>query len=217
MSTLAVASRARLVSITQDDPLPAIDERELVEQARVDIDAFAELYRRYLPRIHAFTWKRTGSKEAAEDVCSAKFEAAFRSIDSYEWRKGGIGPWLFRIAGNQTIAHHRREGRPSTARGQAALARLHDPIDQADLSETLRGALSDHEISNLRLALDELPPRYQRAIALRYLADLDPTEAARAMGLAKPALAVVLTRALKALKRELDRLTGASTTGGDPQ
>jgi RNA polymerase sigma factor (sigma-70 family) len=203
--------------MTQDDPHPAVDERELVEQARVDIDAFAELYRRYLPRIHAFAWRRTGSTEAAEDVCSATFEAAFRSIDSYQWRKGGIGPWLFRIAGNQTVAHYRREGRPATARGQAAIAHLSERTDQGDLSEMLAEAVPDYEISNLRSALDKLSPRYQQAIALRYLADLDPAEAARAMGLAKPALAVVLSRALKALRRELDRLSEATTMGGDPQ
>ena len=58
----------------------------------------------------------------------------------------------------------------------------------------------------LRRAMARLPPRYQRAIDLRYLADLDHGEAAKAMGLAKPAFAVVLSRALKALGRELARL-----------
>jgi DNA-directed RNA polymerase specialized sigma24 family protein len=53
--------------------------------------------------------------------------------------------------------------------------------------------------------MNRLTPRYQRAISLRYLAELDATEAARSMGLAKPAFAVVLSRAMKSLRREIER------------
>lgn len=212
MSTLAIAPRARLVSVTLENPLSAVDERALVERARVDPDAFGELFRRYLPRVHAFAWRRTGSVAAAEDVCSATFEAAFRGLGSYQWRAGGFGPWLFRIAGNQIIAHHRREGRGGTDRGQRAMAHLAPPEPAGDLADELASRLPDERVATLRAALDRLPERYQRAIALRYLADLEPGDAARAMGLAKPAFAVVVSRARKALRRELER-EGGTTNG----
>jgi len=177
------------------------DERDLVERARVDEEAFAELYRRYLDRIYTFAWRRTGSVEAAQDVCSATFEAAFRSLDTFRWGEGGFAPWLFKIAANQTVGHHRREARPRSERGQRALARLHQPttVDEHRVDDTAN--------DQLRAALDRLSPRYQRAITLRHLADLDPTEAADAMGISRPILAVVLSRAMKALRRELERLT----------
>ncbi|MCP5027248.1 MAG: sigma-70 family RNA polymerase sigma factor [Actinomycetia bacterium] len=203
MSTLARRPATILDGMEEGsfEPAPTA-ERALVERARVDPDAFAELYRLYLDRVHAFAWRRTGSREAAEDVTSATFESAYRSLDSFEWRKGGFAPWLFRIAANQTVGHHRREGRQQSDRGQVALARLHTPVASHDPQDLLGG---DHR--QLRAALDQLNPRYQRAIALRHLAGLEPDEAARAMGLSRPALAVVLSRALKALRRELDRLT----------
>ncbi|MFN3217169.1 MAG: RNA polymerase sigma factor [Acidimicrobiales bacterium] len=177
----------------------AFDERALVERARVDADAFAELYRRYLPQVHAFAWRRTGSREAAEDICSATFEAVYRGLEGFRWRRGGFAPWLFRIAANQTVAHHRREGRPRTARGQAAMARLYEPT--AEFHPDERG--DDGDADALRSALDRLPPRYQRVLALKYLAGLDPDETARAMGGSKASTAVVASRALKALRREL--------------
>ena len=62
------------------------------------------------------------------------------------------------------------------------------------------------DFDDLRAAFDRLPDRYQRVLSLRYLADLGPEAAAEAMGLAKPALAVVSSRALKALRRELERI-----------
>ncbi len=152
------------------------------------------------PQVHAYARRRTGSPEAAEDICSATFEAALKNLHRFKWRSGGFAPWLMRIAANQTIAHYRREGRPSTDRGQLAMSKLHTGETFDDLP------LED--MGQLRAAFDELPDRYQRVLSLRYLADLDPAEAAQAMGLAKPALAVVLSRALKALRRELERLEG---------
>jgi RNA polymerase sigma-70 factor (ECF subfamily) len=174
-------------------------ERALAQRAAVDTAAFAELYRIYLPRVHAYAYRRTGSTAAAEDICAATFERALRSIGSFRWGPGGLAPWLFRIASNQVIAHYRREGRPQTERGQIGLGRLHQPIHVDD--DPLH---DDH--GDLRTALDRLGPRYQRAVSLRYLADLDHEQAARAMGLAKPAFAVVLSRALKALRRELNTI-----------
>lgn len=80
--------------------------------------------------------------------------------------------------------------------------------DQFTDSFGLGGADNDQ----LRQALARLTPRYQRAIDLRYLTNLDHEAAAKAMGLAKPAFAVVLSRALKALGRELDRLDSSDPT-----
>ena len=77
----------------------------------------------------------------------------------------------------------------------------------ASLADT-PGAGPDEEVRldddvELRSALGRLNPRYERAISLRYLAGLDTTEAARAMGLTNAAFSVVLTRATRALRREL--------------
>ena len=199
VSTVAPRPRATLVPMARQELAPDV-ERQLVERAKVDMDGFAELYRHYLPRIHAFAWRRTGNTQAAEDICAATFEAALRGISGYRWRKGGIGPWLFRIAANATIDHHRRESRPEGDRGQQAMAHLHQP----EASDDLDGVFGHDDRDRLRTALDQLNPRYQQAIALRYLADLEPDQAARAMGLTKPALAVVLSRALKALRKQLD-------------
>lgn len=173
------------------------DELALVERAATDFEAFAELYRRYLPRVHAFAYRRTGSVQAAEDICSATFEAALRSIDRFRWRSGGFAPWIFRIASRQTIAHYRKEGRAGSARGQTAMAILsggHAPPADVTVGST----------DELRDALDLLSDRYQQAIALRHLAGLDTAEAARAMGMSKSAFSVLLSRATKALRKELD-------------
>ena len=57
----------------------------------------------------------------------------------------------------------------------------------------------------VRAALDRLHPRYQEVIALRYLSEFSTEEAAAALGVSKPVLAVTLHRALKALEKEVGR------------
>lgn len=180
-----------------------------MERAKTDASAFSELYRHYLPRIHGYAWRRTGRREAAEDITAETFEAALRALPRFRWGRGGFAPWLFRIAANQVVAHHRREGRPRSDRGQRAMAMLSEPVEPDSFTEfaslVAAGPGGDADAVRIRRALAALTPRYQRAIDLRYLADVDHEAAAKAMGLAKPAFAVVLSRALKALRRELER------------
>ena len=172
----------------------------MVERARSDPEAFGELYRRYLPRVHAFAYRRTGDVEAAEDVTSAAFERALRNLDAFHWQPGGFGPWLFRITANELIDHYRRTGRASSPRARGAAARLAagPGLDPADV-------VHDRDaVAVMLAAMDHLSPRYQQALSLRYLSGLTPDEAAAAMGVSKPTMAVVVHRATRSLRRILD-------------
>jgi RNA polymerase sigma-70 factor (ECF subfamily) len=182
------------------------DERALVERARTDPSAFAELYRRYLPRVHAFAYRRTGVVEVAEDITSAAFERALRNLGSFRWQAGGFGPWLFRIVSNELADHYRRVGRATSGRATAAAADIHGtgPRDPAD-------ELAARDAANrLLAAMDTLNPRYQRALELRYLAGLTPEEAAAALGTSRATMAVVVHRAARALRRAVEDEEGRS-------
>jgi len=177
------------------------DEPALVERARTDAEAFAQLYRLYVPRIHAFTYRRSRSREVAEDVTAATFEQALRSLPSFQWKGGGFGPWLFRIAANQLVDHYRTEQRARGRRENRPLGRLEALPPAAGFDEVDDAAGADR----ILVCLATLNPRYQKAISLRYLAGLSPAEAAEAMGTTKPVLAVTLHRALAALRRALEK------------
>jgi RNA polymerase sigma-70 factor (ECF subfamily) len=183
-----------------DGPTDENDEQALVELARADPSAFGELYRRYLPRVYAFAYRRTGVVEAAEDVTSAAFEHALRGLGDYRWRPGGFGPWLFRIASNELADHYRRTGRAASPRALGAASRLHaaEPVDPAELV-----AVRD-DVEEVLRAMDRLSPRYQQALALRYLAGLTPNEAAMAMGVSRATMAVVVHRATRALRAAME-------------
>lgn len=169
------------------------------------------LYRRYVGPVYALAWRRTMSRDAAEDVTAATFERALARLDGFDPRKGEFSSWLFRIASNEAIDRARREARPRSARGQQALSLLaaaesRDELDAVERSEEAREVLE---------ALATLRPRYQEALTLRYLADLDHADAAAALGCSKQALAVMLHRALAALRRA-NRRRAEDSSGGTP-
>ena len=176
------------------------DERALIARARSDPSAFGVLYRAYIDRIYAFAYRRTWTREAAEDVTAATFERALRHLERFDVDGAGFGPWLFRIAANELVDHYRREGRTRSDRGQRGLHVLADRSVEDDVDAIER----EDEVRDMIEALGTLRPRYQRALTLRYLAGLSADEAATAMGCSKPVLAVTLHRALGALRRAVE-------------
>jgi RNA polymerase sigma-70 factor (ECF subfamily) len=186
-----------------DEP---VDERSLVERARIDPEAFAQLYRRYVSRVYAFAFRRTGRQDVAEDITSATFERALRHLESFTWRASGFGPWLFRITANELADHFRRASRDASDRAFRAAATF-----QSSNARDPAEALDDRErAAELLAAMNALSPRYQQALSLRYLAGLSSAEAAAAMGMPRATMAVVLHRATRALRRAMTSGTQAA-------
>lgn len=183
------------------DDRDLLDEQALVERARSDVEAFAELYRRHVDAIHRFVLRRCGDRELAEDLTAATFERALAGLDRFRWHPSGVAPWLFRIASNQLADHYRRQGRRRGDRAQRGADRIHDRVA---LDDTDRIDDADR-IDELRAALDQLNPRYQRALTLRHLSGLDHEQAARAMGVTPSLMAVLVHRATASLRRTLEK------------
>lgn len=177
----------------------ALGDRTLVERARSDPEAFAELYRRYVGRVYAFAYRRTNAPDVAEDITSAAFERALRNLDTFSWRNGGFGAWLFRIVANELVDHYRRAARAAGDRARGAAFALHadDPVDPAD------EVVGRDAAARLLDAMNGLNPRYQQALALRYLSGLTAEEAAAAMGTSRATMAVIVFRATRALRRAM--------------
>ena len=181
-------------------------ERALIERARSDPDALATLYRLHVRAVHGFAYRRTGSAHLADEVTSATFERAVRALPTFEWRGVGMRPWLLRIAANEIVELARRADRERGRRAQLALRDLagdgtsEDPV--ADLGEE-----GWQRRDALQRALDRLSPRFREVIELRHLAGCSAEEAAAALGCSRGTLAAVLHRALRALRREIERET----------
>ena len=90
------------------DPADLGIERQLAAKATEgDRDAYSALYERYVDKIYRYILYKVGDREQAEDLTSQTFLKAWDAIGDYEWRNHPFGAWLFRIAHNLVVDHHR--------------------------------------------------------------------------------------------------------------
>jgi RNA polymerase sigma-70 factor (ECF subfamily) len=177
------------------------DEEQLIELARTDRDAFAELYRRHGGAGPACVPRLGGTRQAAEDITSATFERALCNIGQFRSQGSGLRPWLLSIASNEMAGWYRRESRADRPRTLAPTWRRdREPGEDPDVDLGVDGAA----MTRMRRVLGSLPEHHQQVIALRLVAGLSADEVARQLSCSKPALAVRLHRAVSALRKAMN-------------
>jgi RNA polymerase sigma-70 factor (ECF subfamily) len=174
-------------------------DQALIARARTDRDAFGELYERYVDRIYAYLYYRTGSRQDAEDLTQRVFSQALASIGAYAPQGGSVGGWLFTIAHNLLANYHRTRARRPAARLEAAVAAV-------DESVSLEGVEAEEDARAVRQALTRLPPDRQHLILLKYVVGLSNAEIGRALGKSEGAIKSLLRRTLGALRREMEKV-----------
>jgi RNA polymerase sigma-70 factor (ECF subfamily) len=173
---------------TATDQLP---DRDLVQSAKTDPQAFAVLYTRYADPIFRHCYRRLGSREAAEDATSQVFTRALAALPRFENSNDAFRSWLFTIANHVLADHHRAE------KHRGSLDSLEETPDVSRSPEELAIA-SDAERS-LREAMERLPRREREVVELR-LAGLTGPEIGAVLGCRRNAVAAAHFRAVNHLR-----------------
>ncbi len=171
----------------------------LLEYARAgDADAFAEVYERYAPRVFRFIFAHVNNRLDAEDLTEDVFLRVWRSLPGYRDKGVPFLAYVFRIARNRVIDHHRQSLR---AADQVPLEEVILPASEPTPGEVVL-ANSYHE--EVRQVLDLLREDYRMVLVLRFLTDLSPEETAQVMERTPGAVRVLQHRALAALRVLMD-------------
>ena len=181
-------------------PMDREKEKELVLRAASSMEAFSELYAHYVDGIYGYVYRRVGNEKDAEDITARTFEKALGGIGGFKWKGASFCSWLVRIASNTVVDHYRREGRMKRIDLEEVLPRL-----EADDDPT-GGVEKKEERLMLADALGNLPERYRMVVELKFVDDLENEVIADMLGCSRGNLAVRLHRALKALRREIEKL-----------
>lgn len=189
---------------------PAIDVDRLRQREGADVDRWFDTF---ADPVYAFIYYRVGrDADLAGDVAQETFVAALERIERFDPDRGEMFPWLTHIARNCIRKALRRRGRDGTP------ADFWDTLDRrllraaTDLGGTsLPGELLEREETAglVRLALSNLPLRYQLALRRRYFEELSLHEMAGLEGASEGAMKVLLHRARTAFRTAFETITAS--------
>ena len=192
--------------VTSDRPAgadAARDTDDLIERiARVaDREAFAELFRRFAPRIKSYL-KRLGCETGqAEELTQETMVMVWRRAAMFDRHRASASTWLFTIARNKRIDALRRERRPEIDPTDPAL--VPDPAPSAEEPLLLR-----QRTGRLAAALAELPREQAELIQMAYFDEHSQSAIAEARRLPLGTVKSRLRLALSRLRRSLEEGEG---------
>jgi RNA polymerase sigma-70 factor (ECF subfamily) len=169
------------------------EDSELISRAQSgEVEAFGELYKRYLDTIYRYIRVRVAEDLIAEDLTEIVFLRSFEKLERYKERGLPFSAFLYRVARNLLVDHYRQQ------QGDAPL----EDMDRIGISEPALedSVITSESIQEVQQALTSLPPDYQEVIRLRVILDLPTATAAAWIGRSEGAVRVLLHRALKALR-----------------
>src|SRR5262245_19843136 len=152
------------------------DERLLLARAkRGDREAFDQIVRAHLPRLHSFLLRLVGNHEDAEDLAQETLVKAFFALKWFR-DESSFSTWLYRIAVHLSRDLHRSRTRrplPTSLSTVAIQSRDAGPPEQLARGEVTRGLID---------ALERLPYRLRVVLVLRVFEGLEYRDVARAAG-----------------------------------
>ncbi|MCA1830659.1 MAG: RNA polymerase sigma factor [Actinobacteria bacterium] len=184
------------VEVTQAAP----EIPELVQRAKDgDRQAFAALYRTYLPTVYKFLYYRLNSNKAmAEDMTAEVFLRALRKIGDFNWTGADFGSWLLRIARNLVLDN----AKSSRARLETVTDEM--PEDAAGEARSTEAAVMENvENESVYKAIKQLSPDQRDVITMRFIQGMDVSQVAEAMGKKEGTIRTLQFRGLKTLQKLL--------------
>ena len=164
------------------------EDLRLIQAARNEADkqAFAKLVERNRRLMYAAAYSVLRSRDEAEDITQEAIYRIFANLNSFR-EDCNFKSWAYAIARN------------------AALARLRSRAREVQIDGTLelQGTSEDGAASEVRDALNELPPRLREPLLLYYVDGYTSREAAEILGVASGTVRARLTEARRSLRKEL--------------
>lgn len=177
--------------------MTALTDGELAAAARLgDKDAYAVLYRRYLPPVYDFLVRMTRDQALAEDLAQDTFVRAMQRLDQLD-DPGRFRSWLYTIARNQALNRMEREKRSTPSdptpseESPSPLLSILDPDRFSDPEEAARAAEVAELVWEAASALDQ---RTYTVLDLTLRHGLESAEIAEVMGVSKGNASVMVNR-----------------------
>ncbi len=170
----------------------------------IDKAAFGRLYDLYVKPIYRFVYLKVNSREEAEDLTSETFLKAWDYISKPEnsQKIRNARAFFYQVASNLVIDFYRKK-----ALIPLSLDAISENSDIKDEKELIGSdkMIKEAEMGELKRAFRNIPHNYSDTIIWYYLEDLKISEIAEVLKKSEGTVRVLIHRALKALKKELEK------------
>jgi RNA polymerase sigma factor (sigma-70 family) len=151
-------------------------DADVIERSWRNPECFAELFDRHVSEIHRYAARRL-SPQAAGDIVSEVFLAAFRNRGRYDLSRVDARPWLYGISANVISNQLRTDGRRARAMAATAAQRPAElPVDE--IAERITAAQLGPRLFSV---LDKLSADDRELVLLVAWAELTYHEVAQAL------------------------------------
>lgn len=160
---------------------------------------FEEAFSKHYHELEAHLRNKTGSPDLAADLIQDTFIRFKKTLETSS-SVGNIRAYLFRIARNLLIDHHRKTQSQNTESVDGMeLDNLHHPTDNP-------ARLLEHQerLMNIQKAIDRLPARSREVFLMARVQGMSFVEIGASLGISPKTAFSHMTRALVTLKSLLD-------------
>ena len=171
-------------------PETAIDELEFFRQG--DLDAFEVLFRRRQRAVYGWVFAILRNAADAEEVTAESFWRIYQARAQFDPARS-FEAWARRIAANAALDRLRQRRPESELKAEVAAPPADDPALAAEIRLKTASAFG------------RLPPRLRIAATLAVVEERPHKEIAAALGISVTAVKVRVFRALRILRRDLER------------
>lgn len=154
---------------------PFVENDALVRRAQNgSVSAIRKIYLSYHQQIFRFVWSRVYDPDLAEDLTGEVFVRMLKNLSRYEDRSLPFRAWLYGIARNLVIDHHRKKNSRMTRSLKDITG---ESIEGESLEERTEQSLKFEQV---RQMLEKIDSDEREVVELRFLAGLSLKETALA-------------------------------------
>ena len=160
-------------------------------------EEFSEFYDKNIDKVFRFVYLRVDTTETAQDLTSLAFLKLWKRQNSEIFNPTAF---LYRIARNQIIDFYREKSKKPLSLdkvGEIADFQVAQPTFSQKIELTL-------EMESIKKVLHNIKPVYADVIIWHYVDDLSSKEIAQILKKREGNIRVIIHRALKALKEQLE-------------
>jgi RNA polymerase sigma-70 factor (ECF subfamily) len=183
------------------DAVTELDDQALLSRAiDGDVEAFAELVRRYEHRVRAVLVRLLDDRRDVEEAAQDCFVQAWRNLRGFRG-DAAVSTWLYRIAVNEALARLRRKRLSTTELDHARETELAADSRLEPQQAVESGELEEFLADRIRA----LEPEYRAPLVLRDVVGLSNQEVADILELSVPAAKSRIHRARMQIREDVVR------------